>query len=159
MQSNKDMLTKLWAKLCPPTTSISPAALVIPAPKGATPTQFIAQEGIEANRLKEELEANAQEKIKQLAAGLEADALVKAQELAASHEQRRAQAEKEDSENRATVDIPPRVSSTQVSTPKKFEEAMATLKREVGSAKEQMKDDNDEEEDGENRRVRTRLES
>ena len=159
MQSNKDMLTKLWAKLCPAMTSISPVALVIPAPKGATATQIIAQEGIEANRLKEELEANAQEKIKQLAAGLEADALVKAQELAASHEQRRAQAEKEDSENRATVDISPRETSTQVSTPKKIEEAMATLKREVGSAKEQMKDDNDEEEDGENRRVRTRLES
>ena len=159
MQTNKDMLTRLWAKLCPPTTNISPAALVIPAPKGATPTQIIAQEGIEANTLKAELEANAQEKIQQLTAGLEADAQVKAQELAASHEQRRAQAEKEASENRTTVDIPPRETNTQVSTPKKFEDALATLKREVGSAKEQMKDDNDEEEDAENRRVRTRLES
>ena len=128
-------------------------------PTGTTVTQFIAQEEIEATRLKAELEANAQEKLKELAAGLQADAQVKSQELAASHEQRRAQTEKEDSEHRATADLPPQENSNQVSTPQKFEAALATLRREVGPTNDRMKDDDEEETDKENRRVRTRLEN
>ena len=64
MQTNKDLINKLLTQLCPAMVSTPLAGYVAPAPKGVTTQQTLEQESIEAMKLKAELEANAQQKIK-----------------------------------------------------------------------------------------------
>ena len=126
-----------FVKFMTPSATSSSEVLPLPA-EAVTTEQILAQETIEKNRLIAE------------AAALEADVLAKAAKMNEDQERRRIEAALRNEPPHQPL---PKENKTQVDTPTKQESPLTTLKREIEGQQDQM---NDDEPDGDARRVRTK---